>query len=289
MNGVFNELKGISKGQYIYSELPNYIFCQGPENYQNNVLFICNQNDVIVSDICRLNIDFIPEMRGMEIDHGPIADGLKVIRFVNHLSIHNKQIENLNNYQSIYRMQAISDILYSNFGMEISFTPYVMNRDTLEVDKDYSCEKEIHKGPIIIDKQYQWIPIQYRKGGKSNGDGIIIPNWLNVTLLSYQKWSIIITLRYRGDDSVLEFNQNSFTDIHGVIYYTPYIISILDILNDGMDFISVKVNLESSVMPFEDVHFELTSDDEIDPYHHRGCTFRLYEEIKEELAGRLYL
>ena len=64
---------------------------------------------------------------------------------------------------------------------------------------------------------------------------------------------------------------------------------MLDILNDGMDFISVKVNLESSVMPFEDVHFELTSDDEIDPYHYRGSTFRLYEEIKEELAGRLYL
>ena len=121
------------------------------------------------------------------------------------------------------------------------------------------------------------------------GDGMIIPNWLYTTILSYQKWSIIISLNYRGEESILTFDEKSFIDIFGVIYYTPYIISILDILNDGMDSISVRVNLKSSVLRFDNIDFILSSKDEIDPYHYRGSTFKLYEEIKAEIAGRLYL
>lgn len=288
MDGEFYELQG-RKGQYAFTLLPNYIFCQGPENYQNNSLLICNQNEQLMSDIGRYYVDFIPELIGMNIDHGPIADGLKVLRFTNQLSIHTKQLENLNNYQSIQRMHAISDILYSNFGMEIEFTPYFLNKETLKSDMDFSSNKEIFNGPIPIDKQYQWIPIIYRKGKPSNGDGMIIPNWLNTTILSYQKWSIEIRLNYRGEESVMTFTEKSFTDIFGVIYYTPYIISILDILNDGLDFITVRVNLKTSVLRFDNIDFILSSKDEIDPYHYRGSTFKLYDEIKAELVGRLYL
>lgn len=288
MDGEFFEIENY-KGLYAFSQLPNYVFCQGPENYQNNSLLICSRNELVMCDVGRYYIDFIPELVGMEIDHGPIADGLKVIRFTNHLSIHSKKVESLNNYQTIQRMNAISEILYANFRMEINFNAQFLDRETLKNEYDFIYSKDIHFGPIPIDKTYQWIPILYRKGAPSNGDGMIIPNWLYTTILSYQKWSIIVSLNYRGEESILTFDEKSFIDIFGVIYYTPYIISILDILNDGMDSISVRVNLKSSVLRFDNIDFILSSKDEIDPYHYRGSTFKLYEEIKAEISGRLYL